>query len=279
MEFLIIVAALLLYRLMPDLSWLHKDRWYTKWVTCLQRIETPGLRFIASLGLPLLAVVIVVLLLNYHWHGVPLFLFGLLGLLYALGRGDLDARFRAVQEDFSRQDFQAAYHAAAEFNVNGHEGEAESSKEFHLDLLQSVSYRFFEHYFPVIFWFALLGVPGALLYRLSQIHAHLELDNGDERRLAEYGLWLMEWLPARLLGVTFALVGNFASCIHQWRQHLFNTDRSTRQVLSDYVIGALSADVEVAEAVLDVSELDMVRRLFYRALIFWVCAMALLFVF
>ena len=65
-----------------------------------------------------------------------------------------------------REDQQAAYHDIALFN-NSREGGAESGEEFHRELLQSVSYRFFEHAFPVVFWFAILGVPGALLYRLT----------------------------------------------------------------------------------------------------------------
>ncbi len=294
MEFLIIVSALLLHRVIPDLGWLHKDRWYASWISRLSYLDMPMLSFLVSLLAPLLAVLVVVWVLNYHWQGVPLFVFGLLGLLYALGRGDLDAKFDTLEQDFARDDVQAAYHDAEAFSVGHSESDAETGNEFHLDLLESVSYRFFEHYFPVIFWFAVLGVPGALLYRLSWLHLDLQ-DKDDKSRdiqsrdiqsqdlqlrdIARRWLWLIEWIPTRLLGLSFALVGNFASCIHRWHEYLFGPEQSTRQILRHYVIGALSADTEAAGADISVAELEMIRNLFYRALTLWVCVIALLIVF
>ena len=93
---------------------------------------------------------------------------------------------------------------------------------------------------------------------------------------AQRWLWLMEWLPARLLGFTFALVGNFACCMHYWRECVVCPVRTTKQILVHYVVGALSADVESAD--IEAAELKMVKSLFYRALTLWVCVIALLVV-
>ncbi|MBT0960845.1 CobD/CbiB family protein [Denitromonas iodatirespirans] len=78
--------------------------------------------------------------------------------------------------------------------------------------------------FGVIFWFVVLpGPAGAVMYRcadflvrrwrttLSSVE-HAALDRFSRRAFA-----LIDWAPARLTGITFAIVGNFEDAILCWR--------------------------------------------------------------
>lgn len=65
-------------------------------------------------------------------------------------------------------------------------------------------YAGFARWFPPLFYFALLGPLGALAYRAVAV---LTAEGPDDGRLRL--LWLLDWVPARLLVLTFALAGDF----------------------------------------------------------------------
>lgn len=77
--------------------------------------------------------------------------------------------------------------------------------------------RALSHLFGVIFWFCLLGVFGAGLYYLG--HRLLERWRRETPfvlPLARLADWL-DWLPARALALSFAVVGDFDGAWNGWR--------------------------------------------------------------
>ena len=76
-----------------------------------------------------------------------------------------------------------------------------------------------DRWFGVLFWFAVLGPFGALLFRLSsQFRAWaMTAEKADETGSLATAIHrvhdVIAWLPARLLMLAFALVGNFAPAI------------------------------------------------------------------
>jgi adenosylcobinamide-phosphate synthase len=79
------------------------------------------------------------------------------------------------------------------------------------------------HVFAVVFWFMLLpGPSGAILYRLSSFLRHRWADSGDAE-LAAFGSFaakvfrLLDWAPARLTAIAFAVVGDFEDAVYCWR--------------------------------------------------------------
>lgn len=82
------------------------------------------------------------------------------------------------------------------------------------------SYR---HVFAVAFWFVLLPGPiGAILYRMASFLRQRWAARGDTE-LAAFGSFaaqvfeLLDWLPARLTGIAFAVVGDFEDAAYCWR--------------------------------------------------------------
>ena len=81
----------------------------------------------------------------------------------------------------------------------------------------------YQHVFAVVFWFVLLpGPSGAILYRLSSLLHRRWADSGDAE-LAAFGSFaaqvfrLLDWAPARLTGIAFAVVGDFEDAAYCWR--------------------------------------------------------------
>lgn len=93
-------------------------------------------------------------------------------------------------------------------------------------------------FFGVFFWFVVLGPAGAVIYRL----AHILYQKWGVLELHEFGRfglfsatvfeWL-DWIPVRLLGLSFAIVGDFEDAIHCWREQAMNwTDKVQGIVLA-----------------------------------------------
>lgn len=79
------------------------------------------------------------------------------------------------------------------------------------------------HVFAVVFWFVLLPGPvGAILYRMSYFLQQRWAARGDTE-LAAFGDFagrvfrLLDWAPARLTGIAFAIVGDFEDAVYCWR--------------------------------------------------------------
>ena len=135
----------------------------------------------------------------------------------------------------------------------------------------------------VLFWFALLGPLGAVLYRaVTQLRQQC-LQDQDEfawatRQLAE----IMDWLPARLAALGFALSGDFEGAVARWRDLGTQQDQwlvPAAAVLSAAGAGALNLqDDETAgsDAVLWDRLLTAALSLVWRTLFLWVVLIALL---
>ncbi len=84
------------------------------------------------------------------------------------------------------------------------------------------------HVFAPLFWFMLLGPAGALLYRLSVAMNQREAAPATPEsgfviprdafgEFSRQAFEFLDWLPARLTAVTFAIVGDFEDAIYCWR--------------------------------------------------------------
>ena len=89
------------------------------------------------------------------------------------------------------------------------------------------------HVFGVLAWFSVLsalglGPAGAVLYRLSEFvprywdhknDALLQPVSGASRNVASLAWRVVDWLPARITAMGFAVVGSFEEAIESWRNY------------------------------------------------------------
>jgi len=77
--------------------------------------------------------------------------------------------------------------------------------------------------FGVFFWFLMpVGPTCAVMYRVAEHCAHawnepLHRGSGDFGRFAARAFYWIDWIPARLTAIAFAIVGNFEDAVYAWR--------------------------------------------------------------
>ena len=206
----------------------------------------PLLPMVLSLAIPLALLIFCVGAIVYFLSPAFLIFLNIPVLLYSLGRGNFLADVKHYIELANRGDNVAASnwvdemagHATGDISVTP----ANDWKALHTQALKVISYRGFERTFAVVFWFVIAGALGALLYRLSSIYREHTAPDSAQAQLADKWLWLIELPAVRLMGLTWAFVGNFDSC--PWRDSLLDTESSSMTILNNSLRGALSAPTD-----------------------------------
>jgi len=312
MIFLSLLVVLMLVQWWGSGAPLQHDRWFLNWLDWLQSRRfiraISGAHLLLGILLPCavlaLLVAFVADFLSPNW----LFFVYVPVLLYSLGRGNFSAEVNAYISASERGDNVMATRLSDNMRGGaeqvGDELQLESWPELHEQTLRIISYRGFERMFAVLFWFFILGAVGALMYRLSVIYrerASIETD----QKLGIKWLWLLEWPVVRLMGLTWAMVGNFESCYRCWQNRLMDISRSSMAFLNTSLRGALGVDDLLTETDVGVSDLSAASQptatqstarqtavgqgepgyslslikaampLFSRSLLLWVCIIAL----
>lgn len=142
-----------------------------------------------------------------------------------------------------------------------------------------------ERLFGIVFWFTWLDLFGALFYALSRFLAeHWRTDaafGGPARQVLH---WL-DWLPARGLAFSFAIVGNFEQALAGWRALPAQTENHA--VVSAAGAGALGVrlngpldgvvpgDPQANWDAPSPEYLDGALNLVWRALLLWLAVLAM----
>ncbi|HEX7031290.1 MAG TPA: regulatory signaling modulator protein AmpE, partial [Gammaproteobacteria bacterium] len=131
--------------------------------------------------------------------------------------------------------------------------------------------------FGVIFWYALLGPAGAVLFRAADILRHrsdLESDAALNAATRLYGM--LEWAPSRLLAGSYALAGSFDEAMAERRAYYTECQGRFFEINEDILActgrGALAFEHETGE----VEDLEATANLLFRALVIWLAVLALL---
>ncbi len=93
--------------------------------------------------------------------------------------------------------------------------------------------------FGVFFWLLVpIGPAGAVLYRVAEYLARAwsepaHLENEAFGQFARRAFRVIDWVPARLTAIAFAIVGNFEDAVYAWRNFARRwSDESTGIILS-----------------------------------------------
>lgn len=169
-----------------------------------------------------LAVLPSVLLLWVAQHWLPPFAAWVLGVLvlYAtLGLRSLGEHARPVAQALAAGDLVGA--RAAVGRMVSRDTDALDASQVAAAATESVLENGNDAVFGALFWFAVLGAPGALLYRLANT---LDAMWGYRTPRYERFGWaaariddVLNFVPARLTAFTYALFGDFAGAWRCWR--------------------------------------------------------------
>jgi len=192
------------------------DDYYT-WV--LDKLEGQSFRDTAvGVLLTIMPLVLLVLLLESLLGGLASllgFLFGLVVLLYTLGPRSLVRDVNAYLEAAEVGDHDTAKQQAG---LILQRQVTEKPDELAQRVKEAILVQTNDRLVAVMFWFALLGPVGAVLFRLtSMLHERVAGESSGYARAAHDLFWIMNWIPARLCILGYALAGNFIDTVSHWR--------------------------------------------------------------
>ena len=272
MSFLVLLLAVWVEKFSAGRQRIQQDG---GWLRQLARVEAaPSLQASPWLSLALLVLVPVLLLgvlllllksVAYGWLALPV---NLLVLIYGLGRGDVLAALGPFRDAWRRDDTEAAYLVAArDLGV-----QADEPGELLTRVQGYLLWQAYQSFFAVIFWYALLGPVAVLAYRLLALTTE-QAQQVALRERAQQLRHAFDWLPARVLASSFALVGDFVSVSRALLHELLNWQISAAQLVDH--AGRAAANTP-ASALGDVGlhSLDSLWQMLVRSALLWYAGFA-----
>ena len=268
MNFLVVLMIVLVYKSWPGRR-LLRDKIpfaaYQNWF--LSRSLAPNAQYLLCVGLPVALVFgLGVMLASGIWNILWLLL-ALVVLGYSIGSNNLTQRV-ANQTKWLHGLSRAEPMTEVIVAQNQY--------------IAKTTYGVFQSIYPALFWFLLIGPAGALAYGLSRTYLK-NIDAADpQRKLVETVMYWMEWLPARLTGFIFALLGNFGRCFEAWVAGLLDVDESHPGLLASLLGLAIDAadydDAQTLPTFVALAEQDLQtsRDLLERTLFGWLGLAAIL---
>lgn len=220
MTIISILIAFTLCHFLRELRRLRRFEWVASFTSlCNDKLKSlPGWAgptgFLVILGLPLLAAYLVNGLLFSALGHIGEFLFAIVMLIYTFGPRDLDVDVRRVIQTEDEEQQKAALEALLDGPI------PEDPAECQTTAINAVFSKALKRWFGVIFWFAFLGIYGALLYRLATWLTDNDFGLFEEQqdlllRLCQ----VMEWPVAQLMTLSLAIATDFDCVYKAWKKY------------------------------------------------------------
>lgn len=172
--------------------------------------------------------------------------------------------FTAIQEALNNGELTEARHLLAEWT--GHDVRDLDLQDVARLSVENALVTSHRHVFGVFLWLLLpIGPAGAVIYRLAEYLARA-WNEPDHLRQESFGLYAkkafdwIDWLPARLTAVAFAIVGNFEDAIYAWRNFAHRWASQTTGIILSAGGGAMGVRLGApAEYAPDAPEIDITR--------------------
>ena len=220
MTIIAILLAFALCHFIRELGRIRKNQWLTAWVGFANDAfgKLPGwsdvLGFLVIIAAPLIVLLLVNQLLHAALGSTGSFLLALLVLIYSFGPRDLDTDVAEVLESGDEQKRNEALEILIDGPVPESDGACRTAA------VEGVFQQALRRWFGVIFWFAVLGVVGALLYRMVDwLDSEEPKVSGDQRERFVRLQQIMDWPAAQLMTLSLAIATDFDSVFKAWKRY------------------------------------------------------------
>lgn len=242
MALLSIVFVFLLARYTRASRWLHRDDLV---VSLLNRLAThkPHSWF-AFAVMPVAGTV----LLAVIWWSLDFwlsFFFGILLLLYSVGRGDWQRGMRDLAIQIQDGNAESVLLHFEEHGLMPGDN-TDVDQALWLAWRRYAGCWYLDRLFAAFFWFFVLGPAGAIFYRWVVLYNHHEKTRSGDLPPAKKLQQLLEWLPVRFMGLCAGLAGNFTTGFRVWQQHALDTQITSADFLALCLDASLMLDGEAA---------------------------------
>jgi AmpE protein len=286
MTIISILIAFALCHFVRELGRLRSNNWLGKWVGAANRAfsDVSGWSgfggFLVILLVPLVVLVLFYLLLESALGPAGVFLLALLVLVYTFGPRDLDTDVAAIVNAADDEEQEAAVKSL----LGGEPPEDEEACKS--ALIDAVFQESLRRWFAVIFWFAVLGIVGALLYRMVDWLSHGEEDiTPHQRALFLRMKQIMDWPAAQLTALALAIATDFDSVYAAWKQYHDEQGHGLFEGNNGFLLASARRIVLSGHAARDgyadqlegpLASLQQAMDLVWRALGVWLTVLALL---
>ena len=226
MSLISLIIALLLEQWRPLAERKELVSWAGRFADFLQQHFNAGERAHGMIAwmLGVVPAMLLAILIYYLLHGLSPLLalaFNVLILYVTMGFRHVSHYFTDIHWALKNGDLNEARAILGEWR--GASCERLNAEEVARLTIEEALIASHRHVFAVVFWFVLLPGPvGAILYRLSAF-LHQRWAGRADSELAAFGDFagqvfrLLDWAPARLTGIAFAVVGDFEDAAYCWR--------------------------------------------------------------
>ncbi len=237
MSFLALLFAFLIEQARPlaPHNWVHRS--LQAWIQWVSRTLDAGELRLAWLTWSLVVVLPAGVAMVVHWvllwvFGWPVAMLWTMAILYvSLGFRQFSHHFTDIREALDAGDERLAREYLAEWQQVS--VGALPRYELIRHVLEHSVLSAHRHVFGVLAWFTVLaalglGPAGAVVYRMGEWVSRLWWTSSKQSKnwvseslqaVAKEAWYLIDWLPARMTAVAFAVVGNFEEVIDCWRNH------------------------------------------------------------
>lgn len=322
MDFLTVLMTLALLQLWGSGGPIQRDEWLQSVIErVVTWTDSPGLRLFSIVIGPCILLLLFLGLVDTLLFGLFSFIVYLGVLLYSLGRGEFNENIQRYLSAWdsgnlaeakkyalniggvvsSRSEFEsnAGFYASSNISASVDAGttssehldknsevgsrlDGESYQSVHKYVRKVILYEGFERWFAVVFWFLALGPVGALAYRLSYNCSRSELLSEEDSQLALRIVHYLDWVPARLLALAFALTGNFVGSFEHYWQSLWE-NKSVADLIEKAAVAAINDTAESKEYPSDEEsfmasgkqEILALQALLSRSVVCWIAVIAL----
>lgn len=248
MTFLILLVTLAAERYLNLGAKLYRFQWFPWYSTLIYKwFGTTswwrGYQAIAVITVPVLVLVGAVYFLIGHWFMEAKFLIALIVFIYCLGPEDLYQQVQQYLQAKADSDVAKAQLIAEQILKT-----PLPENSLHIDraVLTAILVQANDRLFAVIFWFVILGPIGAVFYRMVVLLDRLirtsESSFADLSAVSHQLRGILEWVPARLTSLGYALVGNFSDAFGYWLDSVFSGIKLNRSLLVES--GRLALKIE-----------------------------------
>jgi AmpE protein len=232
----------------------------------------------ASVLLIVVPVLLLLVLLHFLFAGKLFGLFDLilatLVLFFCIDSRDFKNKLEEYFADLEKGDVHAAADVAAELIGDVPSG---APAELSRAVTKAILLGSFERLFAGLFWFMVFGVYGVAAYFLIALLRQnaLKIDSSHVAltKAATQIQDVLDWIPSRLVGISYALVGNFGEGFKYCSKHVWSGLAEARKFSVDSGVAVLGADFDSDKAPLkeNYAALDLINH----TLVVWLVALAL----
>lgn len=261
MSFLVLMLTIMLEKLSHVRQEIQKDGWWFSLLKQASRLFTQHawLALICALLVALLPLAALFYFSSSVFYGLLLLPLHLVIVLYSIGRTDIKNSLGSFRDAWRRQD-KAGATLAAERDLKI---QAENDKQLFIQVQQYMTWKAYQGFFSIIFYYCIFGPLAALAYRLLVLSQDQQQFPAISQK-ANYLLHSLDWIPVRLLSLSFALMGNFSAVSKSLIHDVLNLEISGPNFINQSA--RCAADVEEEQ---EITVLDSLWQLLVRSAVFW----------